>query len=92
MHNLLDWWRKAQRILEQYRAGHGQVRLTLNERVQHVLLLASFITLVVTGLRAEISAFILGGADCAVGEEFPPARLAASHRGSGADRRHPFIT
>lgn len=53
MHNLLDWWRKTQRILEHYRVGHGQVRLTLNERVQHVLLLVSFITLVVTGFALK---------------------------------------
>jgi formate dehydrogenase gamma subunit len=53
LHNLLDWWRKARRILEHYRAGHGQVRLSLNERVQHVLLLVSFITLVVTGFALK---------------------------------------
>jgi len=53
VHNVLDWWRKACRILSQYRAGHGQVRLTRNERVQHVLLLASFITLVVTGFALK---------------------------------------
>jgi nitrate/TMAO reductase-like tetraheme cytochrome c subunit len=53
LHNLLDWWRKARRILAQYRVGHGQVRLTLNERVQHVLLLVSFITLVVTGFALK---------------------------------------
>ncbi|MDR3675534.1 MAG: cytochrome b/b6 domain-containing protein [Acidobacteriota bacterium] len=53
LHNLLDWWRKARRILEQYRVGHGQVRLTLNERTQHVLLLVSFITLVVTGFALK---------------------------------------
>jgi formate dehydrogenase gamma subunit len=53
VHNLLDWWRKTQRLLAQYREGHGQVRLTLNERVQHVLLLTSFITLVVTGFALK---------------------------------------
>ncbi len=53
VHNALDWWRKAQRRLAQYRGGHGQVRLTLNERVQHVLLLVSFITLVVTGFALK---------------------------------------
>ena len=53
VHNFLDWWRKARRTLAQYRAGHGQVRLTLNERVQHVLLLVSFITLVVTGFALK---------------------------------------
>jgi formate dehydrogenase gamma subunit len=53
LHNFLDWWRKARRMLAQYRGGHGQVRLALNERVQHVLLLASFITLVVTGFALK---------------------------------------
>jgi formate dehydrogenase gamma subunit len=53
LHNFLDWWRKARRILAQYRVGHGQERLTRNERVQHVLLLASFITLVVTGFALK---------------------------------------
>ena len=53
LHNFLDWWRKARRTLAQYRVGHGQVRLTLNERAQHVLLLVSFITLVVTGFALK---------------------------------------
>ncbi|MGA2986350.1 MAG: cytochrome c3 family protein [Terriglobia bacterium] len=53
LHNLLDWWRKARRTLAQYRAGHGQVRLTLNERIQHVALLVSFIALVVTGFALK---------------------------------------
>jgi formate dehydrogenase gamma subunit len=53
LHNFLDWWRKARRVLAQYRAGHGQVRLTLNERAQHVVLLVSFITLVVTGFALK---------------------------------------
>ena len=49
IHNFLDWWRKARRRLAQYRSFHTQVRLTLSERVQHVLLLVSFILLVITG-------------------------------------------
>jgi formate dehydrogenase gamma subunit len=53
LHNSLDWWRKARLMLAHYRSGHGQVRLTLNERVQHVLLLTSFITLVVTGFALK---------------------------------------
>ncbi len=53
LHNFLDWWRKARRILAQDRVGHGQVRLTLNERIQHVLLLTSFLTLVVTGFALK---------------------------------------
>ena len=53
LHNLLDWWRKARRSLAQYRQGHGQMRLTLNERAQHVLLLVSFIVLVITGFALK---------------------------------------
>jgi formate dehydrogenase gamma subunit len=53
LHNFLDWWRKARRTLAQNREGHGQMRLPLNERVQHVLLLASFLTLVVTGFALK---------------------------------------
>jgi len=49
IHNLLDWWRKARRRLAQYRSLQTQVRLTLSERVQHALLLVSFILLVITG-------------------------------------------
>jgi formate dehydrogenase gamma subunit len=49
LHNLLDWWRKARRRLAQYRMFHTPIRLTLSERVQHVLLLVSFISLVITG-------------------------------------------
>jgi formate dehydrogenase gamma subunit len=53
LHNLLDWWRKARRVLAQSRQGHGQMRLTLNERAQHVLLLVSFIVLVITGFALK---------------------------------------
>jgi len=49
LHNLLDWLRKMRRHLSQYRTPEAQHRLTLSERVQHALLLASFIILVVTG-------------------------------------------
>ncbi len=49
LHNFLDWWRKARRCLAQYRTLHTQIRLTLSERVQHALLLVSFILLVITG-------------------------------------------
>jgi formate dehydrogenase gamma subunit len=53
LHNLLDWWRKARRRLAEYRSSHLVLRLTLNERVQHVLLLVSFITLVITGFALK---------------------------------------
>jgi formate dehydrogenase gamma subunit len=53
LHNLLDWWRKARRKLAEYRSTHLVVRLTLSERIQHVLLLVSFITLVITGFALK---------------------------------------
>ncbi len=53
LHNLLDWWRKTRRKLAEYRLAGLTVRLTFSERVQHVLLLASFITLVVTGFALK---------------------------------------
>jgi formate dehydrogenase gamma subunit len=53
LHNLLDWWRKARRKLAEYRSSHLVLRLTFSERIQHVLLLASFIILVVTGFALK---------------------------------------
>jgi len=53
LHNALDWWRKARRRLAQYRASHSQVRMTLSQRWQHALLLASFIVLVITGFALK---------------------------------------
>jgi formate dehydrogenase gamma subunit len=53
VHNLLDWWRKARRTLAQYRAGYGEMRMNLNERVQHYLLLGSFLILVITGFSLK---------------------------------------
>ena len=52
-HNLLDWWRKARRTLARHRAEHGGLRMTLNERAQHYLLLGSFLILVVTGFALK---------------------------------------
>jgi len=53
LHNLLDWWRKARRTLARHRAEHGALRMTLNERAQHALLLGSFLVLVVTGFALK---------------------------------------
>jgi len=53
LHNLLDWWRKARRRLAEYRSLTAAVRLTLSERVQHLLLLGSFIVLVITGFALK---------------------------------------
>jgi formate dehydrogenase gamma subunit len=53
LHNALDWWRKARRRLAEYQASHGQLRLTLSERWQHVLLFTSFIILVITGFALK---------------------------------------
>ncbi len=53
LHNLLDWWRKARRKLTEYRSSHLVLRLTFSERLQHVLLLVSFLTLVATGFALK---------------------------------------
>jgi formate dehydrogenase gamma subunit len=53
LHNLLDLRRKAHVILARYRQSPGQIRLTLSERWQHVLLLISFIVLVITGFALK---------------------------------------
>jgi len=53
LHNLLDWWRKTRRRLAEYRAQERPLRLTLSERVQHGLLLVSFIVLVITGFALK---------------------------------------
>jgi formate dehydrogenase gamma subunit len=53
LHNLLDWWRKARRTLAKYRALETPFRLSLNERLQHLILLVSFIVLVVTGFALK---------------------------------------
>ncbi len=47
LHNLLIWFRKAQK--KRRAAGRTVQRLNLHQRVQHFLLLTSFITLVLTG-------------------------------------------
>jgi len=53
LHNAIDWRRKILATLAHYRKTHGQLRLTYNERVQHVLLVVSFILLVVTGFALK---------------------------------------
>jgi len=52
-HNLLDWLRKLRRHIAQYGSLTRPVRLTLNQRVQHVILLLSFLLLVVTGFALK---------------------------------------
>ncbi|MGA7887464.1 MAG: cytochrome b/b6 domain-containing protein [Acidobacteriaceae bacterium] len=53
LHNFLDWRRKAIAALARYRRAPGQLRLNRNERIQHVLLLSSFIVLVITGFALK---------------------------------------
>lgn len=61
-HNLIIWWKKAQ--AKRKAADRVIERLTLNQRIQHFLLLTSFMTLVVTGFALKypdsILALILG--------------------------------
>jgi formate dehydrogenase gamma subunit len=53
LHNLLDWRRKAKATLAVYRQHPGQLRLTLDERWQHVALMISFVVLVITGFALK---------------------------------------
>ncbi len=61
LHNVIDFVRRSRRKLARRRAGvypSGQsaklyVRMTGNERIQHVLLLLSFLTLVLTGFMLK---------------------------------------
>ncbi len=52
-HNLIDLRRKARQSLAEYRCRPGQLRMTRNERMQHLLLLGSFIVLVITGFALK---------------------------------------
>jgi formate dehydrogenase gamma subunit len=52
-HNFLDWLRKLRRHIAQYGSLHTPLRLTLNQRVQHLILLLSFLLLVVTGFALK---------------------------------------
>jgi formate dehydrogenase gamma subunit len=49
LHNLLDYLRKTVLRLRRQRAHPAVMRMTLQERVMHVLLLSSFLTLAYTG-------------------------------------------
>jgi cytochrome b subunit of formate dehydrogenase len=61
IHNLLDFIRKSRRklmarrglIVEEHHGTQLYVRMTLNERFQHVALFTSFITLVLTGFALK---------------------------------------
>ena len=53
LHNAIDWRRKALAVLAHYRKIRGQVRLTRNERIQHGLLVVSFVLLVITGFALK---------------------------------------
>jgi len=53
LHNFLDWLRKLRRHVARYGALRTPLRFTLSERVQHALLLISFITLVITGFMLK---------------------------------------
>jgi formate dehydrogenase gamma subunit len=52
-HNLLDWLRKLRRHIAKYHSTTTPLRLTLNERVQHGILLLSFLLLVITGFALK---------------------------------------
>lgn len=46
-HNLLIWWRKAQ--AKRRAAGRDVVRMNFNQRIQHFILVISFVVLVISG-------------------------------------------
>ena len=48
-HNLLDLFKKWRRHVEEHDLHGSYVRMSLSERVQHLLLMTSFICLVITG-------------------------------------------
>jgi formate dehydrogenase gamma subunit len=53
LHNSLDWLRKLRRHIAKYQSLTTPLRLTLNERVQHAILLMSFMLLVITGFALK---------------------------------------
>jgi formate dehydrogenase gamma subunit len=53
LHNLIDWRRKTKASLASYRGHPGQLRLTVSERVQHSVLVVSFVVLVITGFALK---------------------------------------
>jgi formate dehydrogenase gamma subunit len=53
LHNAIDWRRKARASLAYYRKTRGQLRLNRSERIQHALLVVSFIVLVITGFALK---------------------------------------
>jgi formate dehydrogenase gamma subunit len=52
-HNFLDWLRKLRKHIAKYRSLSTPLRLTLDERLQHAVLLMSFILLVITGFALK---------------------------------------
>jgi formate dehydrogenase gamma subunit len=53
LYNFLDWLRKLRRHIARDYLPQSPLRFTLSERVQHALLLVSFITLVITGFMLK---------------------------------------
>ncbi|MBI4597104.1 MAG: cytochrome b/b6 domain-containing protein [Candidatus Omnitrophica bacterium] len=53
LHNLLDFARKCSRHYQMKKAAGGRLRMTLNERIQHGVLLAAFATLAYTGFALK---------------------------------------
>lgn len=53
LHNFLDYINKLRENFKKKRELPGYVRLTLNERIQHILLLTSFFVLVITGFALK---------------------------------------
>jgi formate dehydrogenase gamma subunit len=71
LHNFLDWLKKARRSLAKYRSFSTPVRLSLSERVQHVVLLISFLTLVITGFALKFPGSFWAAPIVAWEKDFP---------------------
>jgi len=55
LHNLLDWIKKIREHLARRRLEGKYLRLTKNERIQHIVLMSSFTLLVITGFALTFS-------------------------------------
>jgi len=60
LHNALDWLKKIRIHLRRQRAMGRYVRLSLNERIQHIVLMVSFTLLVISGFALTFGLKIPG--------------------------------
>ena len=87
LHNAIIWRSKA--VARRRMQNPFMVRMTTNQRWQHLILLTSFIVLVITGFALKFPDTVVC-ADAGHGREV--AQHHASRGGRGADRRRASIT